>query len=101
MVRLQDAATQLLLPPVDIRVEFVSVLSDRELLVVVDRDVDSARAHRLVVLVVELLHVVVPQGLLCRQALARVELQQVAEQVQSVVRGRWEHISQTSRLRWR
>ena len=85
VVGLQNLASQLLLASVDIGVEFVAVLPDRELLVVVDGDVDATRAHGLVVDVVELGHVVVPQGLLCRKAPSRVELKQVSEKVKCVI----------------
>ena len=75
----QDTLSELLLPSVDVRVQLVAVLANRELLIVVDGDVDAARAHWLILRVVELGDVGVAQGLICRQAPIRVELQQVAQ----------------------
>lgn len=57
----------------DVCVELVAVLADREFLVVVDRDVDGLRAHWLVCGVVELSNERVLQTLLCGQTLAWVE----------------------------
>jgi len=64
VVGLEDALSEFLLPPVDIVVEFVAVLSDREFLVVINGNVDAARTNRLVFRVVELGNVGVSQGLL-------------------------------------
>ena len=64
MMRLQYLLSKFLLAFVDISVELVAVLSDGELLVVIDRDVDLLRAHGLVLGVVELRYVGVTQGLL-------------------------------------
>ena len=101
VVALQDALPQLLLSPVDVRVQLVAVLADRKLLVVIDRDVDTARAHRLILRVVELCHVRVAQRLFSRQAPIRVELQQVAQQVKCIIARRREQVTQSARLgRW-
>ena len=81
MVRLRDLLAQLLLPLVYVGVEFVPVFSNRELLIVIDRDVDLSCADWLVIGVVELSYVWMPESLLCTQALARVELQQVSQHV--------------------
>ena len=51
---MQDALSQLLLSPVDVRVELVAVLANRELLIVVDWNVDAAGADGLVFGIVEL-----------------------------------------------
>jgi len=77
VVRGKDLFAQLLLSLVDVCVQFVAVLSDRELLVVVDRDVDLPRANWLVIWVVELRHVRVAKGLLGGETLSWVELQKV------------------------
>lgn len=61
----------------DVRVQLVPVLTNRELLVVVDRDLDLLRAVRLVVRVVELSHILVFQRLFCGQTLVRVKHQQL------------------------
>ena len=58
----------------NVGVEFVSVLSDRKLLVVVDGDVNTARANGLILRVVELGHIWVSQCLIGGQSPARVEL---------------------------
>ena len=57
VVALQDSLPQLLLSPVDVRIQLVAVLADRKLLVVIDRDVDATCANWLVLWVVELCHV--------------------------------------------
>ena len=98
MVGLQNALPQLLLSSVDVCVQLVSVLADRELLVVVDGNVDATRANRFVLRVVELCYIGVSEGLICSQTPSRVELKQAAKQVQSVVRGRGEQIPQPAGL---
>lgn len=90
----QDLLTHLFASLVDVRVEFVAILLDGKLLVVVNRNENLLRAVRLVVRVVELSHVRVLQGLLSGQSLAWVELEKALQQVQSVVTGRREHVSQ-------
>ena len=54
VVGLQDTLPQLLLPSMDIRVELVSVLANRELLIIIDRDANAACAHRFVLCIMEL-----------------------------------------------
>ena len=54
---LHDLFAKLLLSLMYISVEFVPVFSDREFLVVVDRDVDFSRTDRFIVRVVELSNV--------------------------------------------
>ena len=93
VVGLQDFLAQLFLSLVDICVEFVSVLSDREFLIVVNWDVDLSSADRLILRVVELGYIGVSQGLLCGQSSVRVKLEQVAKKVECVIRGSWEHVS--------
>lgn len=101
VMRLQDALSKLLLASVDVSVELVAVLANRKLLIVVDRNVDTACTYWLVLRIVELRDVGVTQGLLCRQASIWVELEQVAKQVKCVVRSRGEHITKTLWLgRW-
>ena len=101
MVRLHDLLAQLLLPLVYVGVEFVPVFSNRELLVVVDRDVNLSCADWLVIGVVELSYVWMPESLLCTQAFVRVELQQVSQHIQCVVWRSWEHVSEALGLRRR
>ena len=57
MVRLHDLLAQLFLSLVDISVEFVPVLSNRELLVVINRDVNFSVTDWLIIWVVELSNV--------------------------------------------
>ncbi len=64
VVGLQDTLSQLLLSAVDVCIQFVTVFPDRELLVVVDWDVDAPRAHWLVLRVVELGHIGMSQSLI-------------------------------------
>lgn len=78
----------------DVGVELVSVLTDRELLVVVNRDEDLFQAVWLLVWVVELSDVRMLKCLLSGESLAWVELEKVLQQVDSIVRGSWEHISE-------
>lgn len=65
VVRLQNALPKFLLSAVDICIKFVSVLPDRELLVVVDRDIDAPLASRLILGIVELSYIGVFQSLVC------------------------------------
>jgi len=64
VVRREDLLAQLFLAFVDVGIQLVPVLSNAELLVIVNRDVDFSRAERLIVGVVELGHIRVAQGLL-------------------------------------
>ena len=84
-MRLQDALSELLLSSVDVCVQFVTVLPDRELLVVVDGDIDASSAHWLVLRIVELGHIRVSQSLIGCQTAHWVELQKVPQQVEGVV----------------
>ena len=77
LVLSQDLLAEFLLALVDIRVKLVSVLADRKLLVVVDRNEDLLGAHWFFFGVVKLSHVRVPQGFLRSQTLVRVEVKQV------------------------
>jgi len=54
VVTREDALPQLLLPAMDIGVQLVAVLTDRKLLVIVNGDVDAARAYGLILRVMEL-----------------------------------------------
>ena len=74
LVLCQDLFPHFLLSLVDVRVKFVSVLSDRELLVVVDWNEDLFSADWLFVWVVELSDVRMLQSLLSSESLSWVEL---------------------------
>ena len=76
LVGLQSLFAQFLLALVDVAVQLVPVLSNRELLIVVNRNHNLTRAHWLIISVVELGNVGVSESLLGRQSLIRVKLQQ-------------------------
>ena len=82
----------------DVLVELVAVFADRELLVVVNGDVNSACADGLILGVVELCHVRMAQSLLGSHTSMRVELEEALEHVEGVIRSRREHVSQSARL---
>lgn len=77
----------------NICVEFVTVLSDREFLIVVNWNVDLSSTDGLILRVVELSYIGVSQCLLCGQSPVWVKLEQVAEKIKCVVGSSWEHIS--------
>jgi len=101
VVRSHDLLAQLLFSLVYVGIQLVSVLPDRELRVVIDRDYDPPVADRLVVWVVELGDIWVPQGLFGAQALGGVELEQVADQVDRLVGSAREHVTDSLLLGWR
>lgn len=74
VVGCENLLSQLLLAFVDICVQLVSILANRELLIIVNRDVDSTSADWLVIWVVELGYIWMTQGCLCCQTSAWVEL---------------------------
>ena len=100
VMRRHDLFAELLLSLMYVGVQLVSVLPDRELRVVVDRDVDPPVADWFVVRVVELGDIRVPQGLLGGQALGGIELEEVTDQVDSLIRGAWEHVTDSLLLGW-
>ena len=79
MVGLEDSLPQLLLATVDVCVQLVSVLADREFLIVINRDVNAARTHGLILRVVELRYVRMSKGLFCRQSSVWVELEELSQ----------------------
>jgi len=86
---------------VNVCVQLVSVLSNGELRVVVDRDVDSSVADWFVIGIVELSHIRVSQGLFGGKAFTRVKLKQVLDQVNCFVGCAREHVSDAPHLgRW-
>ena len=101
LVRLQSLFAQFLLALVDVAVQLVPVLSNRELLIVVNRNHNLTRAHWLIISVVELGNVGVSESLLGRQSLIRVKLQQRLQHIQSLIGSSWENVSQTAHLRRR
>lgn len=101
LVRLQSLFAQFLFALVDVAVQLVPVLSNGELLIVVNGNNNLTSAHRLIISVVELGNVRVSEGLLGRQSLIRVKLQQRLQHIQSLIRSSWENVSQTAHLRRR
>jgi hypothetical protein len=85
LVLRKDFLPHLLLPLVDVRVQLVSVLSNREFLVVVNWDEDFLRANWLLVGVVELSYIWMLESLLSCKPLVWVELKKVFQQVDGVV----------------
>ena len=85
MVGLQDLLPKFLLALVDIRIELVTVFADRELLIIVNRDIYLLAAHRLILGIVELRYIGVSQRLFGSKSLMRVEVQEALEKVQCVV----------------
>lgn len=75
VVRSKDLLSKFLLALVDVCVEFVAVLSDRELLVVIDGDVNLAGANWLVIGVVKLGDVGMSEGLVGGQPFIWVKLE--------------------------
>ena len=78
MVGLEDSLPQLLLATVDVCVQLVTVLADREFLIVINRDVDAARTHGLILRIMELRDIWVSQSLFCRQSSVGVELEELS-----------------------
>ena len=79
MVGLKDSLPQLLLATVDVCVQLVTVLADREFLIVINRDVDAARTYGLILRIVELSYIWMSQSLICGQSSVRVELEQLSQ----------------------
>lgn len=84
----------------NILVQLVSVLSDREFLVVVDRNVNFFSADRFFVWVVELGYVRMLQCLISCQPFVGVELKKIFEQVKGFRRSSWEHVFEFPWLGW-
>lgn len=61
----------------DVCIEFVPILSNGELLIIIDRDVDFLLADRLIIRVMKLSNVRMSQGLISRESFIRVELKEV------------------------
>lgn len=96
----QQLLPHFLLSFVDIRIELVSVFSDREFLVVIDRYVDFLRADWFLIWVVELRDVRMLKSLCGCESLIWVELQKVLNKVESFIRSSWEHVSELLGLGW-
>lgn len=75
LVLSQDFLSHLLSALVNIRIELVAVLFDREFLIVIDGNVNLFSANWFFFRVVELSHIRMLQSLFCGQSLRGVELQ--------------------------
>jgi hypothetical protein len=53
-MRLKDLLSKFLLALVDISVELVTIFADRELLIIINRDINLLAAHGLILRIVEL-----------------------------------------------
>lgn len=69
----------------DISVELVTIFADRELLIIVNRDINLLAAHRLILRIVELRYIGMSQCLFGSKSLVRVEVQEALEKVQRIV----------------
>ena len=79
VVALKDFLSKLLLSLVNVSIKLVSVLSNRELLVVINWNVDFLAAIWFIIRVVELSNVRVLQCLLCCWSFVWIELEQRSE----------------------
>jgi len=85
MMRLKDLLSKFLLALVDISVELVTIFADRELLIIINRDINLLAAHRLIFRIVELRYIGMSQRLFGGKSLVRVEVQEALEKVQRIV----------------
>ena len=85
MMRLKDLLSKFLLALVDISVELVTIFADRELLIIINRDINLLAAHRLILRIVELRYIGMSQRLFGGKSLVRVEVQEALEKVQRIV----------------
>ncbi len=85
MMALENLLSELLLASMDVGVQFLSVLSDGEFMVIVHCDVDLLLANWLILRLMEQLHVRVLECIFGRRTFGRVELQQSTHQVQGIV----------------
>ena len=81
----EDLFSHFLLSLVDIRIELVSVFSDREFLVVINRNENLFLTNWLLLRIMELSHVWVLQSLLSGKSLGWIELEEVSQEIKSVV----------------
>jgi hypothetical protein len=84
-MRLKDLLPKFLLALVDISVELVTIFADRELLIIINRDINLLAAHRLILRIVELRYIGMSQCLFGGKSLVRVEVQEALEKVQRIV----------------
>lgn len=84
-MRLKDLLPKFLLALVDISVELVTIFADRELLIIINRDINLLAAHRLILRIVELRYIGMSQRLFGGKSLVRVEVQEALEKVQRIV----------------
>lgn len=84
-MRLKDLLSKFLLALVDISVELVTIFADRELLIIINRDINLLAAHRLILRIVELRYIGMSQRLFGGKSLVRVEVQEALEKVQRIV----------------
>ena len=69
----------------DISVELVTIFADRELLIIINWDINLLAAHRLILRIVELRYIGMSQCLFGSKSLVRVEVQEALEKVQRIV----------------
>lgn len=78
---MEDLLAELLLTLVDVCIELISVLTDGELLVVINGNVDLLGAHWFILGVVELAHIRVAECLFCCETFQGVEVKQAFQEV--------------------
>ena len=96
----QQLLSHFLLTLVDIRIELVSVFSDREFLVVIDGYKDLLGAVWFLVWVMELSNVRMLKSLFSGESLVRIELQKALEKVKGIIGRSWEHVSKFLWFSW-
>ncbi len=79
VVRLENLLSQLLFTLVDVCVKLVAILTNRELLVIINWDVYPLCTYWLIIWIVELGNIGVSESLLSSKSLAGVELHQVLQ----------------------
>lgn len=84
-MRLKYFLSEFFLSLVNVRIQFVSVLSDGELMIVIHGNIYGLFATGLVFLAMELSYVRVLQSFDCGQTFAGIKLQQSFQQIQSLI----------------
>lgn len=69
----------------DISVELVTIFADRELLIIINRDINLLAANWLILRIVELRYIGMSQCLFSCKSFVRVEVQEALQKVQRIV----------------
>ena len=95
VVWLKNLLSEFFFAFVDISIELVSVFTNRELLVVINRNIDFLGTRRFIFGIVELWHIRMSECLFSGESLVGVEVEQALEEVECVVGSGGKHIAQT------